>query len=119
MTIARAAVLAAMVLIVSSCSKLRSMAGGSQSSPQAAQTRITGYEDGQEIHVLPGPPLTHAGSDQGWHVQPPKCSVDERLLGMCGSSPLPSSHGSTYVPSYATPQVSPFHQRYGKWSRSR
>jgi hypothetical protein len=115
---ARAAALAATVLIVSSCSKLRAIAGGS-AAPQASQTRMTGYEDGQEVHILPGPLPTHAGSGQGWHVQPLKCSVDEKLLGMCGSSTFPPPRSSTYVPSYATPQLSPFHQRYGKWSRSR
>jgi hypothetical protein len=119
MRIAHAAALVVTVLFVSSCHKLRSMAGGGQSASQPSTTPRTGYEDGQEIHVLPGPLSTHhTGSDQGWHVQPFKCSVDEKLLGMCGDAPARPAHGSSYVPSFATPQSSPFHQRYGKWSRS-
>jgi hypothetical protein len=118
MTMARAVTLAAVVLFVSSCSKLRAIAGGGQASQQTSQTPITGYTDGQQVHVLPGPLPTHAGSNQGWHVQPLKCSVDEKLLGMCGSPPSPTNRSSSYVPSFSMPQLSPFHQRYGKWSRS-
>jgi hypothetical protein len=108
------------VSVLSSCHKLQALAGGGQATSQPAPTKITGYEDGQEVNVNPGPPPTpsHAGGDQGWHVQPLRCGVEEKMLGMCGGSSSPSTHGSAYVPSYATPQSSPFHQRYGKWSRS-
>jgi hypothetical protein len=115
--------LLSVVSVVSSCRKLRALAG----DPSAQQTtppptRIQGYgEDGQEVNITPGPPPTpgRAGASQGWHITPLKCSADEKLLGMCGSSPISPSHSSTYVPSYATPQVPMFHQHYGKWSRSR
>jgi len=110
------------ICILSSCHKLRALAGdpSAQQDQQATPTKITGFENGQEINVNPGPPPTpsHAGADQGWHVQPLKCGVEERMLGMCGNAPLSTNRSSTYTPSYATPQVSPFHQRYGKWSRS-
>jgi hypothetical protein len=103
------------VSVLSSCHKLQALAGGGQASSQPAPTKITGYEDGQEVNVNPGPPSTpsHAGGDQGWHVQPLKCGVEDRLLGMCGNPSSSSSHSSVYVPSYATPQVSPFYQHYG------
>ena len=104
------------VSVLSSCHKLRALAGDpSAQQQQAAPTKITGYTDGQEVNVNPGPPPTpsHAGGDQGWRIQPLKCGVEDRLLGMCGDPSSSSSHSSTYVPSYATPQVSPYYQRYG------
>ena len=105
MRIIRAAALAATVLIVSSCSKLRSMGGGASATPQASGAPVTGStEDGEEVHhVLTGPASTRSGKDQGWHVQPLKCSVDERILDMCGDSPIRPAHSSTYVPSFQTP----------------
>ncbi len=102
------------VSVLSSCHKLRALAGDPSAQQQATPTKITGYTDGQEVNVNPGPPTpSHAGGDQGWRVQPLKCGVEDRLLGMCGGPSSSSSHSSTYVPSYATPQVSPFYQRYG------
>ena len=100
---------------LSSCRKLRALAGDPSAQQQATPTKITGYTDGRKVNVNPGPPPTpsHAGANQGWHVQPLKCGVDARLLGMCGDLSSSSSRSSTYVPSYATPQVSPFYQRYG------
>jgi hypothetical protein len=112
----KAAALMATVLISMSCRRLRALAGDpSAQQQQATPTKITGYTDGQEVNVNPGPPPTpgHAGGDQGWHVQPLKCGVEDRLLGMCGAPSSSSSHSSTYVPSYATPQGSPSYQRYG------
>ena len=104
MRIIRAAALAATVLIVSSCSKLRSMGGGASATPQASRAPVTGSnEDGEKVHVLTGPAPTRPGKDQGWHVQPLKCSVDERILDMCGDSPIRPAHSSTYVPSFQTP----------------
>ncbi len=104
-----------LVSVLSSCHKLKAMAGGGQASSQPAPTKISGYTDGQEVNVNPGPPPTpsHAGASQGWHVQPLKCGVEDRLLGMCGEPSSSSSRGSTYVPSYTTPQVSPYYQRHG------
>ena len=103
LTLARTAALVVSVLVVASCSKLRGMAGGGSATPQASQKPMTGYEDGQEVHVQTGPLPSHGGGDQTWHVQPLKCSVDERVLGMCGDSPVRPSHSSTYVPSYQSP----------------
>lgn len=108
------------VPLLSSCHKLRALAG----DPSAQQTtppptRIQGYDqDGQEVNITPGPPSTPATRSQGWHVTPLKCSADEKLLGMCGGSPLPSGHSSTYVPNYSTPQPAPYHFHYSTRSRS-
>jgi hypothetical protein len=96
MTIARTATLAASVLMIASCSKLR---GAGQATPQAPQTA---YEDGEEVHVLTGPLPTPSGKDQTWHVQPYKCGFEEKMLGMCGDSPH-AVRTPAYVPTFQTP----------------
>jgi hypothetical protein len=108
------------ISVLSSCHKIRALMGDPSAQESTAPARISGYTDGEQVNIQPGPPPSSSGSgSRGWHVQPFKCGADDKLLGMCGDSPGASSHSSTYVPSYATPQVGPFHQHYGKYGRTR
>jgi hypothetical protein len=102
MTIARAATLAASVLMIASCSKLRGVAGTGSAAPQASQTSMTVYEGGEAVHVLTGPLPSRSGKDQTWHAQPYRCGFEEKLLGMCGDSPH-AVRTPAYVPTFHIP----------------
>jgi hypothetical protein len=99
MTTSRAAILAVSVLLVSSCSKLEGLAGGTgESETQSTPHPVGGGPGPSRTTVRPPPVLSE------------KCTATERSFSMCVDQPTRMPHFSASAwfrdrPDFSTPRL--------------